>query len=104
MVLPAHRLPFLGLQARLKTIERHHEERLEIIERELRIGPRTAASLIPALFGDPKTLSGHDIAFALGESLAHLHHLRSKGRVASVEQKGEITFSLRNQETDCVRG
>lgn len=95
MVLPSHKLPFWGLQARIKAIERHHEEHLEVIERELRSGPRTAASLIPALFGDPKGLAGPDIAFALGESLSHLHHLVSQGRATTVVQKGEVVFVAR---------
>ena len=92
MVLPSHKLPFMGLQERIKAIERHHEERLEVIERELRGRPCTAASLIPALFGDPKELTGHDIAFALGESLSHLHYLVSQGRAATLEKKSEVVF------------
>ncbi len=92
MVLPSHKLPFVGLQGRIKAIERHHEERLAIIERELKSGARTAASLIPALFGDPKGLTGHDISFAMGESLSHLHYLVSQGRAASVERNGEVLF------------
>ncbi len=92
LVLPSHKLPFLGLQARVAEIERHHAERLRLVERELKPGPRTAASLIPALFGDPKRLTGHEMNFALGESVAHLHYLAAQGRAASAVKDGVIVF------------
>jgi hypothetical protein len=76
-------------------IERHHDERCAIIMRELRGGPRTAASLIPALFGDPKELTGHDIGFALGESVAHLHFLVARGQAAAAEHDGVVVFAVR---------
>ena len=93
MVLPSHKLPFLGLQARIQVIQGHHEERCELIEHALKTGPRTAASLIPVLFGNLKSFTGHDTGFALGESLAHLHYLVSQGRVTASEQEGVIVFA-----------
>ena len=95
LVLPSHKLPFLGLQARIAAIGHHHAERLHLIERELELGPRTAASLIPVLFGDPKRLSGHEMNFALGESVAHLHHLVALERASPTERDGEIFFQER---------
>jgi len=92
MVLPSHKLPFSGLQARIKKIERHHEERCELIERALKSGRHSAASLIPVLFGDTMGLTGHDIGFALGESLSHLHYLVAQGRATAQEEAGAITF------------
>ena len=83
------------MQARISAIDHHHAERLQLIERELKLGPRTAARLIPVLFGDPNRLSGHEMNFALGESVAHLHHLVALDRASATEREGEIFFQER---------
>lgn len=83
LVLPSHGLPFRGAQARIAALHRHHQDRLgEVLES---CGEsKTAAELVPVLFRRP--LDGHQLFFAMGESLAHLHYLwhrndlvRSKG-------------------------
>jgi glyoxylase-like metal-dependent hydrolase (beta-lactamase superfamily II) len=78
LVLPSHGLPFRGLHARLATLRRHHEARLDETIGALE-GPRTGAELIPVLFR--RELDVHQLGFAIGEVLAHLHLLESDGAV-----------------------
>jgi glyoxylase-like metal-dependent hydrolase (beta-lactamase superfamily II) len=76
LVLPSHNLPFFGLHARIATLAAHHQARCEEIlaacER-----PHAAVDLLPILFRRP--LDRHQMAFALGEALAHLHYLMAQG-------------------------
>ena len=41
--------------------------------------PRTAADLVPVLFR--RQLDTHQLGFAIGETLAHLHYLEAEGQV-----------------------
>ena len=79
LVLPSHGLPFHGLHARLDMLRTHHDDRLaETVDA---LGePRTGVELIPVLFRRP--LDVHQLGFAIGEVLAHLHLLESDGAVA----------------------
>jgi glyoxylase-like metal-dependent hydrolase (beta-lactamase superfamily II) len=90
LVFPSHESPFVGLQARIRAIENHHEERLAIIAKELTGTPRTAAAFLPLLFGK---LNGHEIGFAIGEVIAHLLHLAALGRAQTTECNGKIVFA-----------
>ena len=81
LVLPSHGLPFSGLHARLAQLRDHHEARLAEVFDAL-VEPRSAADLLPILFR--RELDVHQLGFALGEALAHLHFLESDGRVARV--------------------
>jgi glyoxylase-like metal-dependent hydrolase (beta-lactamase superfamily II) len=81
LVLPAHGLPFRGLPERLGELRTHHAARLAgtldaIIE------PRSAADILPILFR--RQLDSHQLGFALGEALAHLHRLEADGRALRV--------------------
>jgi glyoxylase-like metal-dependent hydrolase (beta-lactamase superfamily II) len=77
-VLPSHNLPFLGLHARIDALAAHHRARCaEIIAA---CGdPQSAKQLLPVLFRRP--LDRHQMAFALGEALAHLHYLAGRGEL-----------------------
>jgi len=72
LVLPSHGLPFTGLHARVGQQHVHHRERLaEVLEA---CGtPRSAAEIVPVLFR--RQLDAHQMSFAMGESIAHLHAL-----------------------------
>lgn len=90
LVLPSHDQPFYGLHARLAQLAHHHDERLEetfgLCER-----PKTALEVLKELFDRP--LDSHQIFFAIGESLAHLHHLWAAGRLErSIGQDGVCRF------------
>ena len=78
LVLPSHGLPFRGLQLRLDQLAHHHDERLARAVAAC-AEPRSAAELIPVLFR--RKLDLHQLAFAIGEALAHLHYLAGLGRL-----------------------
>ena len=42
--------------------------------------PRTASDLVPVLFR--RKLDTHQLGFAIGEALAHLHYLEARGQAA----------------------
>jgi glyoxylase-like metal-dependent hydrolase (beta-lactamase superfamily II) len=90
LVLPSHKVPFTGLHARIRQLSTHHEQRLAKVEAALNAGPQTAAAVIPAIFGEVP--DGHEVGFALGEAIAHLHRLRAEGRVKSTQQNGQVLF------------
>jgi glyoxylase-like metal-dependent hydrolase (beta-lactamase superfamily II) len=89
-VLPSHNLPFHGLHLRLDQLAALHEERLMQIEGACDM-PRTAAELVPLLF--TRALDQHQLGFAVGETLAHLVHAATTGRVTRAERSdGVWTF------------
>jgi glyoxylase-like metal-dependent hydrolase (beta-lactamase superfamily II) len=81
LVLPSHNLPFYGLHARIDALAAHHQVRCEEILAACAT-PQSALDLLPLLFRRP--LDRHQIAFALGEALAHLHYLNGLGALHRV--------------------
>jgi len=72
LVLPSHGKPFRGLHIRIAQLNAHHEERLaEVVE--ACATPQSAADIVPVMFRRP--LDAHQLTFAMGEALAHLHKL-----------------------------
>lgn len=78
LVLPSHDWPFRGLQGRLESMIAHHEERLEATLAAC-AQPATGIDVLGALF--TRKLDNHQIFFAVGESLAHVHRLMAEGRI-----------------------
>jgi glyoxylase-like metal-dependent hydrolase (beta-lactamase superfamily II) len=80
LVLPGHRLPFLGLHTRANELIAHHEGRCIAILEACRRGPQTVGELVPVIFGrnidDP-----HQLTFAFSEALAHVNILVRGGRL-----------------------
>jgi glyoxylase-like metal-dependent hydrolase (beta-lactamase superfamily II) len=83
LVLPGHNLPFVGLQARIEELRAHHEARCLAIAQACRPSPRTAADLVPVVFGrvidDP-----HQMGFAFSEVLAHVNYMLREHRLETV--------------------
>jgi glyoxylase-like metal-dependent hydrolase (beta-lactamase superfamily II) len=77
LVLPSHGKPFRGAHTRVEQLEKHHEDRLSELMRSMG-EPKSANDLIPVLFRRP--LDTHHMFFAMGEAIAHLHHLYYAGR------------------------
>jgi glyoxylase-like metal-dependent hydrolase (beta-lactamase superfamily II) len=93
LVLPSHGRPFRGLHVRIDQLIAHHAERLEAT---LAACPRsvTAAEVVPQLF--KRELDTHQLQFALGESLAHLHYLVADGRVRRrLDDDGRLRYLRR---------
>lgn len=78
LVLPSHDWPFRGLHGRLAHMVEHHDERLDAAL-EACAGGATAIDVLNRLF--TRKLDNHQIFFAIGEALAHLHYLMGQGRV-----------------------
>lgn len=81
LVLPSHGLPFRGLHERIGQLRDHHDARLAETLDAL-TEPRSAADLVPLLFR--RELDTHQLGFAMGEALAHLHFLEAEGRAVRV--------------------
>jgi glyoxylase-like metal-dependent hydrolase (beta-lactamase superfamily II) len=94
LVLPGHRLPFVGLAERVDELRLHHQERsrrIEALLSEALPGGRSAAGIAALLFGK-RLRTSDDLRFALAESIAHLEYLRAEGQVVRDEQDGRICY------------
>jgi glyoxylase-like metal-dependent hydrolase (beta-lactamase superfamily II) len=79
LVLPSHGKPFTGLHTRIQQLHDHHRERLAEVVQACGEKPCSAADVLPVLFKRP--LDFHQITFALGEAVAHLHALWHGGQL-----------------------
>ncbi|RZU02088.1 MBL fold metallo-hydrolase [Rivibacter subsaxonicus] len=77
LVLPSHGRPFTGLHTRIDQLRAHHDERLADVLAACRERPTTASDLLEVLFR--RKLDLHQITFAMGEAVAHLHKLWFEG-------------------------
>jgi len=92
LVLPSHGKPFRGLHTRIAQLRQHHVERLDEVLEACKQA-RSAVDIVPIMFR--RQLDAHQLSFALGEALAHLHKLWNDGmleRVTGVD--GIIRFQL----------
>jgi len=91
LVLPSHERVFIGLHKRIAELHDHHERRLERLLEGCE-KPITAYEALPLLF--KRKLDEHQIAFAMGEAIAHLHYLEWQGKVKrSVDAGGVRRFT-----------
>lgn len=89
---PGHRDPFASFGARVKELQKHHEDRLE--EMRLRMDRRsTAYALCRRIFGD--RLSIHQLRFAMAETLAHLRLLEYRGLLTQSTDDDGIHYFAR---------
>jgi glyoxylase-like metal-dependent hydrolase (beta-lactamase superfamily II) len=92
LVLPSHGRPFRGLHTRIGQLRAHHEARLAEVAAAC-VTPCSAMDIVPIMFRRP--LDAHQLSFALGEALAHLHKLWTDGllrRVTGID--GVVKFSV----------
>jgi glyoxylase-like metal-dependent hydrolase (beta-lactamase superfamily II) len=91
LVLPSHDRVFSGLHARVGELRDHHKHRLAELESALET-PMCAAEVLNVLFNRP--LDDHQLIFAIGEAIAHLHFLwRSERAVRTVADDGIFYFA-----------
>jgi len=83
LVLPSHGLPFQGLHTRIEQLQAHHAERCEALRRACDPTPKNAAELLPVLFQRDIT-DPHQLLFAMGEAIAHLHYLALPERTLTI--------------------
>ncbi len=80
-VLPSHGRPFKGIHERIRQQQIHHEERLaEVLA--MCEQPICVSEVVPKMF--KRELDLHQLTFAMGEALAHLHALYFDGKVERV--------------------
>lgn len=79
LVLPSHGKPFRGLHTRIAQLHDHHRERLAEVVQACAT-PQSAADIVPVMFR--RALDAHQLTFAMGEALAHLHKLWFDGVLA----------------------
>jgi glyoxylase-like metal-dependent hydrolase (beta-lactamase superfamily II) len=92
LVLPSHGLPFRGMHARVAQLEDHHRDRLAELEAACAT-PKAASEVLTTLFR--RKLDGHQIWFAMGETLAHMNYLVDAGRVKRLEDADGLTRFVR---------
>lgn len=71
-VLPSHGKPFIGLHTRIAQLKQHHDLRLQEVKQACAQW-QSAADILPIMFR--RELDAHQLNFAMGEALAHLHKL-----------------------------
>jgi glyoxylase-like metal-dependent hydrolase (beta-lactamase superfamily II) len=92
LVLPSHGKPFRGLHTRIEQLRTHHHDRLAEVVAAC-TEPRSAAEIVPVMFR--RALDAHQLSFALGEALAHLHKLWVDGILRRVRgEDGIFRFQL----------
>ncbi len=77
LVLPSHGRPFSGLHRRIDQLRDHHDERYAEVMAACAERPQSAADIVPLLF--KRALDLHQLTFAMGEAIAHLHGLWFSG-------------------------
>lgn len=91
LVLPSHGKPFRGLHTRIRQLREHHVDRLAEVLAACAV-PCSAAEIVPIMFRRP--LDAHQLSFALGEALAHLHKLWYDGQLTrAANADGVLVFT-----------
>lgn len=92
LVLPSHGKPFRGLHRRIAQLKDHHAARLAEVVRACKAKPQSAAEIVPLMFA--RALDSHQLGFALGEALAHLHKLWFDGELLrEIGKDGIVRFA-----------
>lgn len=90
LVLPSHGRPFRGIHERVAQQHSHHVARLQEVLDACSV-PRSTFDILPVLFR--RELDLHQMTFAMGEALAHLHALYFEGKLErSVDSDGIVRF------------
>ena len=87
LVLPAHGKPFRGVQARLDQLIYEHESGLAELH-SLCKEPKRAIDTFSALF--KARITGSNLMFATGESIAHLNYLIGTGQMTVETDEDDI--------------
>jgi glyoxylase-like metal-dependent hydrolase (beta-lactamase superfamily II) len=95
LILPAHGLPFVGVQNRLQQLIDHHEDHLDTLEYTC-ITPHNSVDLLKVMFR--RELDKSQIVLALGECIAHLHLLMARGKIKrKLEDNGVYSYTSVNK-------
>ncbi|MDH4419638.1 Zn-dependent hydrolase [Acidovorax sp. HMWF029] len=98
LTLPSHGKPFQGLHERIRQLQSHHQDRLNEIIVAAEQGSLSAFDALPIMF--KRKLDAHQMTFAMGEALAHLHWLWFEGRLQRIlDTNGIQRFQLAQGST-----
>jgi glyoxylase-like metal-dependent hydrolase (beta-lactamase superfamily II) len=98
LILPSHGRPFKGVHVRIAQQRDHHAERLDEVMQACAESPQSASDIVPIMF--KRKLDLHQLTFALGEALAHLHTLYFRGELRRyTDDDGVIRFTLAGAST-----
>lgn len=92
LILPSHGKPFRGLHARIVQLTTHHAERLAEVLAVCDTA-KSAADIVPIMF--TRALDMHQMTFAMGEALAHLHRLWYEGKLLRMVDEHALTTFVR---------
>jgi len=87
LILPSHGKPFRGLHTRISQLREHHAARLAEVMTAC-TSPRSAVDIVPIMFR--RQLDAHQLSFAVGEALAHLHKLWFDGLLRRSRDSGGV--------------
>lgn len=79
LALPSHGKPFTGVHRRIEQLQEHHRDRLAELLAGCVARPLSAAEAVPIMFR--RALDVHQLTFAMGETVAHLHLLWYAGQL-----------------------
>ncbi|PTW90026.1 Zn-dependent hydrolase [Achromobacter mucicolens] len=88
LVLPSHGRPFKGLHERITQQHEHHRDRLAEVLEACAVQPQSTSDIVPVLF--KRKLDLHQLTFAMGEALAHLHALYFEGKLTRAQDADGI--------------
>jgi glyoxylase-like metal-dependent hydrolase (beta-lactamase superfamily II) len=92
LVLPSHGKPFTGMHQRIAQLHSHHADRLAEVIQACSEKPTSGADIVPIMF--KRELDLHQMTFAMGEAVAHLHMLWYEGKLQrSLDVHGVYRFS-----------
>jgi glyoxylase-like metal-dependent hydrolase (beta-lactamase superfamily II) len=92
LVLPSHGKPFTGMHQRIAQLHSHHVDRLAEVMQACSENPSSGADIVPIMF--KRELDLHQMTFAIGEAVAHLHMLWYEGKLKrSLDVHGMYRFS-----------
>jgi glyoxylase-like metal-dependent hydrolase (beta-lactamase superfamily II) len=95
LVLPSHGKPFTGLHERVQQLKDHHRDRLQEVIDACSTRPCSAMDIIPVMF--TRALDLHQMTFAMGEAVAHLHRLWYTGELSrTLGEDGIYRFDTAN--------
>lgn len=103
LVLPGHRRVFTNCRARVQELMQHHHQRASEILTALSDGTMTGYQIAATLSWRLTYKNFEDFPspqkwYATGETIAHLRHLESQGRVYRVNQGNTILYALTDKQ------
>ncbi|RLI73095.1 MBL fold metallo-hydrolase, partial [Archaeoglobales archaeon] len=97
LTLPGHRNIWRNHKKRIEELREHHKKRLNETLEAVKKGAKTAWEVAPHISWDIKFKKWEELPvtqkwFAVGETIAHLHHLEKEGLLKKEERDGKILF------------